>query len=51
MPGLTRSGRADGTRGYSVSLLQAAAALYGADVARLLGEQSKSLKSNKKIRE
>ncbi|WP_162854584.1 hypothetical protein [Sphingobium estronivorans] len=28
-----------GPRGYSVSLLQTAAALYGSDVARRLGEQ------------
>lgn len=47
---LPRSGRADGARGYSVSLLQAAAALYGADAARLLSE-TKPPKTNKKFRE
>ncbi|WP_176593829.1 hypothetical protein [Sphingobium sp. EM0848] len=45
------STRADGTRGYSVSLLQAAAALYGPDAARLLGERGEHPKTNKKLRE
>ncbi|WP_313804500.1 hypothetical protein [Sphingobium sp.] len=49
--GFPRSGRADGARAYSVSLLQAAAALYGVEVAQLLDGANKPPKSNRKFRE
>lgn len=50
LSGLPLSGGANHARGYSASLLQAAAALYGADAARLLGEQHKSPQLNRKMR-
>jgi hypothetical protein len=52
--GLPRSDHSDAARRYSVSLLQAAAALYGADVARTLSGQrptSQTPQTKKKFRE